>query len=75
VEAGLHETERARSSLTAIAALPNRLSNDLYDATAASEETIASREIAESAGQISQLSTNNFQASNEAAEACKASPL
>ena len=72
VEAGLHETERARSSLTAIASSSKQVEQMIFMiATAASEETIASREIAESAGQISQLSTNNFQASNEAAEACK----
>jgi methyl-accepting chemotaxis protein len=72
VEDGLHETERARTSLTAIADSSKQVENMIFMiAAAASEETVAAREIAESAGQISQLSTNNSHAAEEAAEACK----
>jgi methyl-accepting chemotaxis protein len=72
VEAGLHETERARTSLTAIAISSKQVEQMIFMiATAASEEASASKEIAESAGQISQLSTSNSHAADEAAEACK----
>jgi methyl-accepting chemotaxis protein len=72
VEAGQHETERVRSSLTAIAGSSKQVEQMIFMiAAAASEETIAAREIAESASQISQLSTNNSHAAEEAAEACK----
>jgi len=72
VEAGLNENERARSSLTAIADTSKQVEQMIFMiATAASEETTASKEIAESASQISELSTNNSRAAEEAAGACK----
>jgi methyl-accepting chemotaxis protein len=72
VEAGLSETDRARASLEAIIGSSNEVENQIHlIATAATEQTAASGEIAESASHISNLATENAHAAEEAAEACK----
>jgi methyl-accepting chemotaxis protein len=72
VEHGMQETALAHSGLMVIASSSKQVEQMIFMiATAASQETVASREIAESAGQISQLSTDNSQASDGATEACK----
>lgn len=72
VESGMKETNRAYQSLDSIIHSAREVDHMIeLIATAATEQTSASSEIAESAGQISQLSVENSHASEEAAEACK----
>jgi methyl-accepting chemotaxis protein len=72
VEAGLSETTHAHESLRAIIESSKEVESQIHlIATAATEQTSASGEIAESASQISGLATENLQAANETAEACR----
>jgi methyl-accepting chemotaxis protein len=72
VEAGLNETAGAFASLESIIMSSKEVEGQIHlIATAATEQTAASGEIAESASQISHLSTENSQAAEEAAAACK----
>jgi methyl-accepting chemotaxis protein len=72
VETGRSETERARTSLTAIIDASQQVESQInLIATAATEQTAASGEISESASHISQLATENAQAADEAAQASK----
>ncbi len=70
VENGMGETSRARQSLEAIIESSKQVEHQInLIATAANEQTAASGEISESAGQISQLSNENAQGAEEAVEA------
>jgi methyl-accepting chemotaxis protein len=72
VETGLNETAGALASLESIIMSSKEVEGQIHlIATAATEQTAASGEIAESASQISHLSTENSQAAEEAASACK----
>jgi methyl-accepting chemotaxis protein len=72
VESGISETANARNSLQEIIESAKQVENMIHlIATAATEQTAASGEIAESASQISNLATENTQAAEETAEACK----
>jgi methyl-accepting chemotaxis protein len=72
VETGMGETARARKSLEAIIESSKQVEHQIHlIATAANEQTSASGEISESAGQISQLSVENAQGAEEAVEALK----
>jgi methyl-accepting chemotaxis protein len=72
VETGLNETAGALASLESIIMSSKEVEGQIQlIATAATEQTAASGEIAESASQISHLSTENSQAAEEAAAACK----
>ena len=72
VETGMGETARARQSLEAIIESSKQVEHQIQlIATAATEQTAASGEISESAGQISQLSTENSHGAEEAVEATK----
>jgi methyl-accepting chemotaxis protein len=72
VETGIGETARARTSLEAIIESSKQVEHQIHlIATAANEQTSASGEISESAGQISQLSVENAQGAEEAVEALK----
>ena len=72
VETGIGETARARTSLEAIIESSKQVEHQIHlIATAANEQTSASGEISESAGQISQLSVENAQGAQEAVEALK----
>jgi methyl-accepting chemotaxis protein len=72
VETGMEETARARHSLEEIIASSKEVEQQInLIATAATEQTAASGEISESAGQISQLSVENTQGAEEAVEALK----
>jgi methyl-accepting chemotaxis protein len=72
VENGMGETARARKSLEAIIESSNHVEHQIHlIATAANEQTSASGEISESAGQISQLATENAHGAEEAVEALK----
>ena len=71
VESGMGETAHARQSLEAIINLAPSGDQINLIATAATEQTSASREISESAGHISQLPTENAQGAEEAVEALK----
>jgi len=72
VESGMAETANARKSLEAIITSSRQVEHQIHlIATAANEQTAASGEISENAGQISQLSTENLQGAEEAVEALK----
>jgi methyl-accepting chemotaxis protein len=72
VETGMKETARARKSLDAIIESSKQVEHQInLIATAANEQTAASGEISESAGQISQLSNETAQGAEEAVEALK----
>ena len=69
VEAGLTETSNARNSLEMIISSSKEVEQQIHlIATAATEQTAASGEIAESAGQISALAADGARAAEEAAE-------
>jgi methyl-accepting chemotaxis protein len=68
----MSETARARQSLEAIIESSKQVEQQIHlIATAATEQTAASGEISESAGQISQLATENSHGAEEAVEALK----
>ena len=70
VESGMEETARARHSLEAIIESSKQVEHQInLIATAATEQTSASGEISESAGQISALSNENAQGAEEAVAA------
>jgi methyl-accepting chemotaxis protein len=70
VEAGLSETSNARTSLELIIDSSKQVEHQIQlIATAATEQTAASGEIAESAGQISSLAIDSSRAAEEAASA------
>jgi methyl-accepting chemotaxis protein len=72
VETGISETARAQQSLEAIIESSKQVEHQIQlIATAATEQTSASGEISESAGQISQLATENSHGAEEAVEALK----
>ena len=72
VETGLGETANARRSLDSIIESSREVEHQIQlIATAATEQTAASGEIAVSAGQISQLSGENASAAEEAVSALK----
>ena len=72
VESGMNETAHARESLEAIIESSKRVEHQIHlIASAATEQTAASSEIAESAGQISQIAIENTQGAEEAVEALK----
>jgi methyl-accepting chemotaxis protein len=72
VESGMEETSRARQSLDAIIESSKQVEQQInLIATAATEQTSASGEISESAGEISSLSNQNAQGAEEAVEALK----
>jgi methyl-accepting chemotaxis protein len=72
VEIGMEETARARHSLEAIIESSKQVEHQInLIATAATEQTSASGEISESAGQISALSNESAQGADEAVEALK----
>jgi len=72
VESGLSETSHARKSLEAIIESSKQVEHQIHlIATAATEQTAASGEISESAGNISQMATENAQGAEEAVEALK----
>jgi methyl-accepting chemotaxis protein len=70
VESGMSETANARKSLEATIEASKQVEQQIHlIATAATEQTSASGEIAESASQISQLAGENTQVAEEAVEA------
>jgi methyl-accepting chemotaxis protein len=70
VETGLNETNRARKSLEAIIESSKQVEHQIeLIATAATEQTSASGEISESAGQISQLAMENSSGAEETVQA------
>jgi methyl-accepting chemotaxis protein len=72
VETGMEETANARKSLEAIIHSSKEVEHQIHlIATAATEQTAASGEISESAGQISQISVENEQAAEQAVEGLK----
>ena len=72
VETGMGETDRARKSLEAIIESSKEVEHQIHlIATAATQQTTASSEIADSAGQISQLAVENSHGAEEAVEALK----
>ena len=72
VEIGMEETARARHSLEAIIESSKQVEHQInLIATAATEQTSASGEISESAGQISALTNESAQGADEAVEALK----
>jgi methyl-accepting chemotaxis protein len=72
VETGMSETARAQQSLEAIIESSKQVEHQIQlIATAATEQTAASGEISESAGQISQLATENSHGAEEAVDALK----
>jgi methyl-accepting chemotaxis protein len=72
VEAGMGETSHARESLDAIIQSSREVEHQInLIATAATEQTAASGEISESAGNISQLAAENAQGAEEAVEALR----
>jgi methyl-accepting chemotaxis protein len=72
VENGLSETARARKSLEATIEASKQVENQIQlIASAATQQTAASSEISESAGNISQLATESAQGAEEAVEALK----
>ncbi|HEX4757471.1 MAG TPA: methyl-accepting chemotaxis protein [Terracidiphilus sp.] len=72
VDVGLQETSHARQSLEAIIESSRQVEHQInLIATAANEQTSASGEISESAGQISLLSNESAQGAEEAVEALK----
>jgi len=72
VESGLAETANARTSLEMIIHSSKEVEHQIHMiATAATEQTSASREISQSAGDIASLSTASSQAAEEAAGASR----
>jgi methyl-accepting chemotaxis protein len=72
VESGMAETANARKSLEVTIQASKQVEQQInLIATAAMEQASASGEIAESAGQISQLATENVTGAEEAVEALK----
>jgi len=72
VESGISETAHARDNLHVIIESSKQVEHQIHMiATAATEQTAASREISESAGQISHLATESAQASEDAAAASR----
>jgi methyl-accepting chemotaxis protein len=72
VESGIKETAEACSSLEMIIASANEVEGQIaMIATAATEQTSASREIAESANVLSDLATNSSQSAEDAAAASR----
>lgn len=72
VETGMSETVRAQKSLEAIIESSRQVEHQIQlIATAATQQTSASREISESAGHISQLAVENSQGAAEAVDALK----
>lgn len=72
VQAGINETARAQETLSTIVESTRQVDAMIQlIATAATEQTAASAEISESATHISQLSSENLQAAEETAMACK----
>ncbi len=72
VEKGMEETSNARQSLEATIEASKRVEQQIdLIATAATEQTSAAGEISESAGHISQLSTESLQGAEEVVEALK----
>jgi methyl-accepting chemotaxis protein len=72
VETGLLETNRAHDSLQAIIESSKEVEQQIHlIATAASEQTSASAEIADSASQISSLAIENLASAEDSAAECK----
>ena len=72
VESGMAETGRARKSLADTIEASKQVERQIHlIATAATQQTAASNEISESAGNISQLATESAQGAEEAVEALK----
>lgn len=72
VQEGLADTNRALASLEDILSSTTQVEHMIHlIATAATEQTAASKEISDSVGHISQLSVENSQASEETSEACQ----
>lgn len=72
VESGMSETVNARNSLEKIIESSMKVEGMIHMiATAATEQTAASNEIADSASQISSLARENCQANEETAEECR----
>jgi methyl-accepting chemotaxis protein len=72
VENGMEETAKARESLAATIESSKRVEQQInLIATAATEQTSASEEISESAGQISKLSADNTHVAEESVAALK----
>jgi methyl-accepting chemotaxis protein len=72
VEAGLSDTADARNSLERIIESSKQVEHQInMIATAATEQTAASREISESAGSISNLAAEGSRSADEAAEASR----
>ena len=72
VETGMSETAHARKTLEDIIESSRQVEHQIQlIATAANQQTSASSEISESAGQISQLAIENSQGAEEAVEALK----
>ena len=72
VQTGLEETSRARKSLEAIIESSKEVEQQInLIATAATEQTSASGEISDSAGQISQIAMDSAHTAEEAVEALK----
>jgi methyl-accepting chemotaxis protein len=69
---GLAETARARNGLKTIIDLSRNVDGQIgLIASAATEQTAASSEIAQSATEISQLASDNSRAADETADACR----
>lgn len=72
VESGMNETSRARKSLEATIEASKQVEHQIQlIASAATQQTAASSEISESAGNISQLAIESAQGAEEAVEALK----
>ncbi len=72
VESGMTETANAQHSLESIIEMVQGMEHMIsLIATAATEQTAASREISESAGSISKLAEENSVAADETSTACK----
>jgi methyl-accepting chemotaxis protein len=72
VNTGIEETTRARQSLSAIIESSRQVEQQIQMiASAATEQTSASEEISQSAGEISQLSTENAHGADQAVEALR----
>lgn len=72
VNEGMAETNRALASLEEILNSTTQVEHMIHlIATAATEQTAASKEISESVSHISQLSLENAQAAEETSEACR----
>jgi methyl-accepting chemotaxis protein len=72
VESGLSETEKALGSLESVIRSSQEVEKQIHlIATAATDQTSASGEIAQGACQIAQLAADNSRAAEESAMACK----